>query len=75
MVTLADDTWTSMVFAQFFLMIRMILIQLFNTQSTPSPGPLTGGAVMYEGKLCWSPFTPFKQFLGQTISHVQNVFS
>lgn len=32
------------------------------TQSTTPPGPetLTGGAVMYEGKLCWSPFTAFK---------------
>lgn len=50
-----------MVLLEYFLMI-LILNGPILTQSTTPPGPetLTGGAVMYEGKLCWSPFTAFK---------------
>ena len=35
-----------------------------NMQSTILPGhePLTGECVMYEGKLCWSPFTRERDF-------------
>lgn len=29
---------------------------------------LTGGAVMYEGKLCWSPFTPFSIFRSNNLT-------